>query len=342
MRVLFLVEPQQDYLEYMNFNGLCETLGEENVILYPPKLSYLGLPDGNYFLHGQNKMGFTGTSPYIKSRSRMRLYPMEEIVDEMPNIDLIILSSPRHYPVHALRFIKQLYGGRFPKPTAFLDGEDGNNIRTDLIEEFHPDFIFKRELTHPIQGIHPLPFSAIVPHLEIYNELCQIPKTLDIFALFGNTHEIRPRIIKFLLEQNYQNSYIGIDKSTIPWQNDQRFTINPLKGYNEYLKTMASAKINIILRGHGRDTVRMWEAASFETLLLIKDPGIIIPNPYINNVHCVYFENENDLKEKIDYYLLHEDERLAIAEAGKEHCLKYHTNRARIENDFMPIIKGEK
>ena len=348
MKILFLSHPEQDYLCAMTFNGLCELLGEENVILYPFKLSYMGprpnMPGYNdfaYLLHNENKRGMTGWSPYIKPR-RLRIYPMEEIIDnEMDKIDLIILSSPRHYPVHALRFIKKYYG-KIPKPLAFLDGEDSEGLREDLIEEFKPNFIFKRELIHFIPGVHPLPFSAIVPHLDVYNDLCALPKTLDIFALFGNTHEIRSRTVKFLLEQNYPNSYIGIDTGALPWQDDKRFTIPPLKGYHEYLKAMASAKINIVLRGHGRDTVRYWEAAAFETLMLVKDPGIIIPNPFIDKEHCVYFNNNEDLKEKIDYYLSHETERAAIAESGKAHCLKYHTNRARIENDFMPIIKGEK
>lgn len=341
MKILYLVEPQQDFLCYMTFNGLCELLGEDNVILYPFKLSYMGLSDSGYMLYNENKRGFTGTSPYIKPR-RLRIYPFEEIVEEMPSIDLIILSSPRHYPVHALRFIKQIYGGRIPKPTAFLDGEDGDNIREDLIAEFEPQFIFKRELTHHINGVHPLPFSAIVPHLDIYEDLLKTEKTLDVFALFGNTHPIRERIVKFLLEQNLQNSYIGIDTGALPWQNDGRFKIHPLMGYEPYLRKMASAKINIVLRGHGRDTVRYWEVVSFETLMLIKDPGIVIPNPYIDKTHCVYFEDEKDLREKIDYYLSHEDERVAIAKACREHTLKFHTNRSRIENDFMPIVMGEK
>jgi len=336
-KILMLCHQEQDYLETMCFNGLCEALGEDSIILYPPKLSYLGYADFTYMLHNEGKRGFTGTSPYIKAR-RMRLYPLEEIIDEMPNIDLIVLSSPRHYPVHALRFIKQLYGGKIPRPVAFLDGEDGDNIREDLIEEFHPQFIFKRELTHEIQGIHPLPFSAIVPHLDIYKEIENLEKTLDIFALFGTTHQIRFKIVKFLLEQHYPNSHIGIDSGVSTHQ----LKFHPLLGYEQYLRTMASAKINIVLRGHGRDTVRMWEAASFETLMLIKDPGIIIPNPYINKVHCVYFEDENDLKEKINYYLSHEDERLEIAKACKEHTLKFHSNVQRMQHDFLPIVRGVK
>ncbi len=326
----------------MMFNGLCEVLGQDNVLMYPSKLSYLGLNDKYYLLHNEDKLGETGTTPYIKPR-RMRIYPLEEIIDyEMQSIDLIILSSPRHYPLHALQFIKKLYNGNIPVPIAFCDGEDGNNIREDIINEFKPQFIFKRELTHQIDGVYPLPFSAIVPHLDIYKEIENLPKTLDIFALFGNTHQLRSDTVKFLLEQDYPNSYIGIDPGALPWQDERRFTIPPLKGYNEYLKTMASAKINIVIRGHGRDTVRYWEAASFETLMLIKDPGIIIPNPYIDKVHCVYWNTLEELKEKIDYYLAHEDERLVIAKACKEHTLKYHTNEKRVELDFLSIINNVK
>lgn len=338
MKVLYLAHPEQDYLCYMTFNGLCELIGEENIILYPSKLSYLGYADFTYLLHNEGKRGFTGTSPYIRSR-RMRLYPFEEVVDEMSSIDLIVLSSPRNYPIHALQFIKNLYGNKVPKPLAFIDGEDGDNIRDDLIAEFNPQFIFKRELTHEIQGIYPLPFSAIVPHLDIYNDLLKIEKTLDVFALFGNTHYLREKTVKFLLEQNLSNSYIGIDTGALPWQNEDRFKIAPLKGYEDYLRTMASAKINVIIRGHGRDTVRYWEAASFETLMLIKDPGIVIPHPYIDKVHCVYWDDENDLLEKINYYLLHESERIVIAKACREHTLKYHSNIERIRHDFLPVIE---
>jgi len=339
MKILFLLNPEQDYGEYFLYNGLCELLGEDNIILYPFKLSYMGFMDMSYMLHNENKRGMTAPAAYVKSR-KIRLYPFEEIVEEMQHIDLIVLTSPRHYPLHAMEFIKKLYGGKSPKPLAFCDFEDGDNICTDIIEEYKPQFIFKRELIRQIDNIYPLPFSACVPHLDIYEDLCKLDKTLDVFALFGNTHPLRERVIKFLLEQNLNNSYIGIDTGALPWQDEKRFHIPPLKGYIDYLKTMASAKINIIVRGHGRDTVRYWEAASFETLMLIKDPGIIIPNPYIDKVHCVYFNDIYDLREKIDYYLSHEQERKQIAEACRQHTFKYHTNFAQAAY-FIDIIRDK-
>jgi len=337
MKVLMLTHPEQDYGEFFLFSGLINLLGEDNLIVYPQKLSYMGFADTSYLLHNENKRGMTCPASYVVLK-KLRIYPFEEIVDEMSSIDLIVLASPRHYAIHALQFIKQIYGN-IPKPLAFVDGEDGDNIREDLIEEFKPQFIFKRELRYPIPNIHPLPFSSCLPYLPYFEELKSMPKTLDVFALFGNTHQIRVDVIQFLLEQNLPNSYIGIDTNALPWQNENRFKIPPLVGYEVYLRKMASAKINIVLRGHGRDTVRYWEAANVNSLMLIKDPGIIIPHPYIDKVHCVYFDELNDLREKIDYYLSHEDERLAIANNCFEHTMKYHTNEKRAEQ-FLETIKN--
>ncbi len=337
MKSLYLVEPQQDYGEFFLFSGLCEVLGKDNLVLYPMKLAYSGQSDLWYKLPNENKLGISHPTPYIVPRP-MRIYPFEELVEVMNDFDLIVLSSPRYYPVHALRFIKQIFGN-IPKPVAFVDCEDSEELRYDLIEEFKPQFVFKRELIKPIPNVHPMPFSSCLPYLPFWNDIKDLPKTLDVFALFGNTNVMRARVVKFLLEQNLTNSYVGIDTGALPWQDADRFKIAPMRSYQDYLKMMASAKINVIVRGHGRDTVRFWEAASFESLLLIKDPGIVIPHPYEDRVHCVYFDELEDLKEKIDYYLAHEDERLAIAKAGREHTMKYHTNARRAEQ-FLEIVNN--
>ena len=45
---------------------------------------------------------------------------------------------------------------------------------------------------------------------------------------------------------------------------------------------------------------------------------------FIPDEDFVYFENESDLLKKIDYYLSHEEKRMAIAESGHDKVLRNH------------------
>lgn len=335
MKILFLDEMQQDFGTYFLFNGLCELLGEESLILYPFKLSYLGYTDSSYILYSDNnKRGMTNYSPYIKKRS-LRIFPMEEVVDEMSSIDFIILASPRYYPVHALRFIKKIYGNKLPRPLIFMDGEDSDTLRTDLIEEFKPSVVFKRELTHPIDDVFPLPFSSTIPYLN--EKFDDRNKTLDLFCALGFTHPLRKQVIDFLIENKFTDKqYIALDIPDLI--REGRYS--PLLSYQEYLKAIASSKIAVCVRGHGRDTVRYWEIPSFETLFLVKDPGIIIPDPFEDGKNCVKFDALDELAEKIRYYLSHDEERIRIAKAGKKHLMSYHTNLKCAEY-FLSIVKNK-
>lgn len=326
MKLLYLAHPEQDYLDVFIFQGLVELLGEKNIIVYPFKKTYIGEVDKTYILP-DGKTGFTAPGAYNIPR-KLEKWSFDEICNRFDEFSFILLSSPRTYAVGALRDIKDRFG-KIPKPLVFMDGEDGDNIRWDLIREFNPQVIFKREMTREIEDVYPLPFSSTVVHLPYYNELLKQEKTLNVFGLFGNTHPLRPKIVKFLIEQEIPDSCIGIDTGILPWQDDRRFEIPPLKSYEEYLKSIASAKINIVIRGHGRDSVRMWEVGAFKTLMLIKDPGIIIPYPYIDKEHCIYFNELDDLKEKIDYYLIHDEEREIISEQGLQHTINYHSNAKR-------------
>lgn len=334
MKILFLDEMQQDYGTYFLFSGLCELLGEENIILYPFKLSYLGYTDASYVLHDHGKKrGMTCWTPYTKKRS-LRIYPLEEIIDdEMSSIDFIVLSSPRHYAVHALRFMKRIYGNKLPRPLIYTDFEDSETLRTDIIEEFNPQVIFKRELTHPIEDVYPLPFSSTIPYLP--EKFDDQNKTLDLFCTFGFTCQLRKQVIDFLLEKKLTESqYLALDIPDLV----RSGKYSDLLPYNEYIKRIAASKIAISVRGHGRDTVRYWEIPAFETLFLVNDPGIIIPNPFTDGINCVQFNTLDDLADKIKYYLSHDDERIKIAKAGKEHLHAHHSNEKRASY-FLDIIK---
>mgnify|MGYP003316955199 FL=1 len=52
---------------------------------------------------------------------------------------------------------------------------------------------------------------------------------------------------------------------------------------------------------------------------------------YVPGEDFVYYESKDDLLSKIDYYLNHEDERIAIAKNGFERTAANHTYKHRIE-----------
>lgn len=60
---------------------------------------------------------------------------------------------------------------------------------------------------------------------------------------------------------------------------------------------------------------------------------------YENGKEIVIFKDEKDLIEKIQYYLLHDSEREAIAKRGYERTLREHTYEKRF-NDIFKIING--
>jgi len=334
LKLLVLIHPESDWGESFLIQGLFEILGEENVVLFPQKLSYMGYTDSSYLLHGENKRGYTTPPPYFIPR-KLRIYTFEEIVDMMHKFDFILLSSPRHYAISALRFIKKVYGGKVPIPLIFLDSEDSDMLRTDIIEEFHPQVIFKRELRAPIDNVYPLPFSSAVPYLP--EKFDDQNKILDLFCTFGFTHYLRKDIVDFLSEAKLTESqFLALDIPELIREGKYK----PLLSYQDYLKAIASSKIAISVRGHGRDTVRYWEIPAFETLFLVNDPGIIIPHPFTDGLNCVQFNTLDDLADKIKYYLSHDEERIKIAKAGKEHLMNFHTNAKRAEQ-FLSVIKSK-
>jgi hypothetical protein len=331
MKILHLLDNQADFGAYFLHNGLTEVLGKENVVMYPPKLSYLGLTD-KYYTLDDGKRGNTGYSEYIKVRD-VPIITLEEICEDINSFDIIILSSPRTYAVRALKFLKKYISFHPRTKLVFTDHEDSLSVRDDIIDMFKPDIIFKRELTREIDGVYPLPFSSCVPYLDRgFNDQL---KKLDIFASFGYTSSLRYEAVNFLVnEYGQENNYIALDHPK-----DNKEGLYPSKiPYFDYLEKIAQSKIALSIRGHGWDCVRRFEICNFETLMISDNIPIITPNPFEDEKHCIYFDDIKDLKEKIDYYLKHDDERIEIAKAGKRHLDNFHTNQKRSEY-FLDIVK---
>lgn len=317
MKILFLNHPEQDYGEFFLFDGLCELFGDENIVTFPWKKSYYGIADRDYILD-DGKKGSTGPCPYMKKRY-VEAWSEEKIKNFIDQFKLWILASPRTYAKNALRKLISLK--KPDVPLVFCDHEDSTIIRMDVINEFNPDFIFKRELIEKSNKIYPLPFSSICWHLQ-KKDIKE--KTIDVFCAFGLTHRIRKNIRDLLQTDERLKKYKVI--ANVNDCGDKMF------GYANYLEMMASAKINITARGHGLDCVRKWETGTFSGLVLADKLPLIIPNDYEDQKHTVYYKDDlSDLVDKILFYLEHDEERKRIGENGRKHTFMYHTSIRRAE-----------
>jgi spore maturation protein CgeB len=69
--------------------------------------------------------------------------------------------------------------------------------------------------------------------------------------------------------------------------------------------------------------------------MLLEQSNTQITQFFKKNIHFVSFDNEEDLIEKISYYLKHENKRIRIATAGQEKAVKLIANY-----DFFKYLRN--
>jgi hypothetical protein len=329
MKILYLVDPQQDYLTSMIFDGLCSLIKEENVYVYPMLKRWKYGTTDDWYILPDGKKGWTGKSDYEPIRANLPELTLDEICAHIEEFDYIILCSPREYVIKSFRYIRDKLGILTNK-VAFLDGEDGNNIHTELIDIFQPNYLFKREIFYDAQyknkKIYPLPFSSFALNLYINSDSI---KTLNVFGVFGNTNYLRVRLVEEFHRLNIDKSIVDIDSGATIDSDKARYG---KMSYNDYMQKIASSKIGLSCIGHGKDCVRYWEIPSYRTMMMCVNPKIVIPFPFKDRETAVFIKEDlSNLRELLEYYLSHDDERKAIAQAGHEHLMKYHTNKKRVQ-----------
>ena len=84
--------------------------------------------------------------------------------------------------------------------------------------------------------------------------------------------------------------------------------------------------------------MRLFEVLASGSMLITKK----IPNGqsdlFRDGEHLVEYTSTEDLLDKVDYYLKHEDERLKIARAGQELALTKHTYKNRVDKLLETIM----
>jgi hypothetical protein len=106
-----------------------------------------------------------------------------------------------------------------------------------------------------------------------------------------------------------------------------------------YMRQLAQSRIGISVRGFTRDMSSYWEIPATGALMLCDSDKDLHPHALVDGKHMVVYRNVGDLKEKLCYYLEHEDERAEIAERGRAHVLEHHTCEARAKW-VLDCVKG--
>ncbi len=331
-RVLMLAHPEMDHLAYMMFDGLYKVLGKDNLSVYPFIRHYQGGIDEGYILD-DGKKGYTSPPGYVTHHETPER-SFDDLANDIRSFDILYISSARTHAINSLnQFIARCGRNNLP-PIIFGEGEDYQSLNTirSIKQKYNQTVSFKRELLQSeleknsdLQPLYPLPFSTITDNMPPDNP----DKDIDIAAFFGNTHPLRENIIRLINTSHLYGKY-KIYTALDHCNNGPISNNITLRVYKEYLEIMSRAKINIVARGHGYDTLRRFEASCYSGLVMSDNIPIITPDPFIDNQHIIYYNsNLSDLINRIEYYLNSPGERLRIGRSGKEHSNKYHTTESR-------------
>jgi glycosyltransferase involved in cell wall biosynthesis len=107
----------------------------------------------------------------------------------------------------------------------------------------------------------------------------------------------------------------------------------------EARRIYSGAKISVNLtRPHGPASLnmRVYESMACGSLLLTDDRGDA-RRLFGDGREVVIYRDPADLAEKVDYYLAHEAERAAIAEAGRQRVVESHTYERRLR-EYAPVL----
>lgn len=304
------------------YSGLVDLLGAENVVDRPVHWPF-HLPIKTY----PKNMGYLGWSRQnagIKQHYRRISLPFSAY-------DIVIVASCRTDCLAFYLDQEKKIPDRIPR--IFLDGGDREEVCGDAdrlgnmpmwleIQKKRPfDLIFKREVTlgrdYPKEVVA-FPFcinANSYPRLENLNQKWQV-----VFWA-TESHPIRTRAFE-ILNDHFDCNENGTVKNK-GWQNYQ------YKG-DRYFQELSRAAIAINLRGAGWDTLRYWEIPFLGPFMVTQNPKIQIDNNFMDGVHVAYCRDDlSDLIDICQYYLDHEEKRLSLAKAAREHLLRYHTNVAR-------------
>lgn len=300
-RILFITAPQPHYGLDALYDGLCEVLGDDNVVDFPWKPLLHGQRAQNeYYPCSLDRRGTGRSIEEVENLLRNKFFDFvlfgaldQEVDREVVRRIVSASGSVPWYLVDQQDECADFFGDAL----ALLDGASVQGC-------------FKREMLQCVDygpRVIPLPFS----YPDSRAATCVSEQRPDTFFWAGQRwcglRDIYLRHIENVLGETFERKY------------DQ----------DSYVAAMRRARIGLNGFGGGFDTVRYWELPAQGCMLLAERPPIRIPHNFRDGVSAVFFEDLGDLDEKLNHYLAHPEAVSEIARAGHEHFMRYHTSSAR-------------
>lgn len=221
---------------------------------------------------------------------------------------------------------KQYYEEIAPKLSPYSRGYLEGLIKSQLqvygcnfIEECLTPEIVKE--IQDISGIYPYPDSAeTLEYLYanfIINREATIIERRELLTMIGRFHPLK----LYTYTQNSLFSPEGIQNMGPADYFEEMPCIFKLSKINLNI-TLRSIQNGIPLRAYD-----ILGAGGF----LLSNYQIDLARHFVPDEDFVYFEDRNDLLRKIDYYLKHDDERMAIAQNAHDKIAKEHTFDIRVK-----------
>jgi len=123
----------------------------------------------------------------------------------------------------------------------------------------------------------------------------------------------------------------------------RRYRMNDVDHYyphSEIKEVYSRSKISVNATNHEMLVLnmRMWEVMACGALLVTGPTDPAFDEMFQEGVHFARYRDDQDLFDKIDYYLAHDDERERIARAGQAEVMAKHKFEDRVKN-ILQIVK---
>lgn len=240
---------------------------------------------------------------------------------------VLFIESPALPPVK----VKNIHLAKLPKLFWIHHGENRLTTNKGLIHRYQPDLILMSHSLHLAKHF-PVPVKffpfAMAKHIFNYDTPLK-NRPVDITSV--GTLDVNM----------YQKRIQAIKKIKEKFHADYQLSFNKRVFLHDLAKAYGQSKLII---NHTADTIKSLNMRIFEGIgcgsLVLTDKVPKLDSIFEDGKHLVLFDSNQDLLDKIDYYLTHLDEAQVIASAGYQHLLHHHTYEHRAKTLLDWIEKG--